>query len=118
MKSVIVPGTGGLRIEAAALIGAVGGDAGAGLNVLHGVTEAHRAETAALLESGACSVGLAGVGGAAARTSVRRGRAHRAEVEIRSHTNIVGRLLDGEELAVEAAQGESSSPPVGRTTNV
>ena len=34
VKSVIVPGTGGLRgIEAAALIGAVGGDAGAGLNV-------------------------------------------------------------------------------------
>ena len=97
VKSVIVPGTGGLRgIEAAALIGAVGGDAGAGLNVLHGVTEAHRAETAALLESGACSVGLLESEEPLHIRLSAEGGAHRAEVEIRgSHTNIVCRRLDG-----------------------
>ena len=97
VKSVIVPGTGGLRgIEAAALIGAVGGDAGAGLNVLHGVTDAHRAETAALLDSGACSVGLLESEEPLHIRLSAKGGAHRAKVEIRgSHTNIVGRRLDG-----------------------
>lgn len=110
VKSVIVPGTGGLRgIEAAALIGAVGGDAGAGLNVLHGVTDAHRAETAALLESGACSVGLLESEEPLHIRLSAEGGAHRAEVEIRgSHTNIVGRRLDGEELAAGGA-GEQQS---------
>ena len=110
VKSVIVPGTGGLRgIEAAALIGAVGGDAGAGLNVLHGVTDAHRAETAALLESGACSVGLLESEEPLHIRLSAEGGAQRAEVEIRgSHTNIVGRRLDGEELAAGGA-GEQQS---------
>lgn len=101
VKSVIVPGTGGLRgIEAAALIGAVGGDAGAGLNVLHGVTEAHRAEAAALLEAGVCEVGLLESEEPLHIRLSAEGGAHRAEVEIRgAHTNIVSIRLDGEELA-------------------
>ena len=110
VKSVIVPGTGGLRgIEAAALIGAVGGDAGAGLNVLHGVTDAHRAETAALLDSGACSVGLLESEEPLHIRLSAEGGAHRAEVEIRgAHTNIVSIRLDGEELASGGA-GEQQS---------
>ena len=59
VKSVAVPGTGGLRgIEAAAVIGAVGGDAAAGLNVLHGLEDTQLTRAKELLAAGICSVSL------------------------------------------------------------
>ena len=57
VKAVVVPQTGGLRgIEAAALAGGIGGDADAELEVLAGLTDAHRSEIRECLETGIVSV--------------------------------------------------------------
>lgn len=56
-KSVVVPATGGLKgIEAAAAIGIAGGDAGAGLEVLHQVNEFHRQQALSFLSKRMCRV--------------------------------------------------------------
>lgn len=57
VKSVIVPNTGGLKgIEAGALAGIVGGDAGLGMEVLSRLEKRHAQEVSALLEKGVCRV--------------------------------------------------------------
>ena len=57
VKGVVVPATGGLRgIEAAVLIGTVGGDPEKELEVLSGVTEEDRQEVRRLLEENICQV--------------------------------------------------------------
>ena len=113
VKSVIVPGTGGLRgIEAAAIIGNVGGDAESGLNVLGWVTEEHRAITKQLLAEGICEVGLL-----ESRESLHiiveaEGGGHTASVEIRGlHTNVVSRKLDGVELAARGQAASAAAEP-------
>lgn len=59
VKGVVVPSTDGMRgIEAAALIGAVGGDPESGLEVLHAVTDEDRKTTRELLEKGCCHTAL------------------------------------------------------------
>lgn len=61
VKGVVVPATGGLRgIEAAALIGAVGGDPNGKLEVLKAVTDEHRARVRELLRQKICSVRISG----------------------------------------------------------
>ncbi|MEA4912893.1 MAG: L-serine ammonia-lyase, iron-sulfur-dependent, subunit alpha [Oscillospiraceae bacterium] len=58
-KSVVVPGSGGMKgIEAAALLGAVCGDASKDLEVLTGAKEADIRQTRALLQKNICSVKL------------------------------------------------------------
>lgn len=113
VKSVIVPGTGGLRgIEAAAVIGAVGSDPGVGLNVLHRVTDADRAEAARLLELGVCEVGLLDSDEPLHILLEAEGAAHSAKVEIKgSHTNIISRCFDGAELL--SGRGEDEIPDAG-----
>lgn len=60
VKSVTVPNSGGQRgIEAAALLGAVGGNAEVALEVLESLTDEDRARAAALERAGACAVELA-----------------------------------------------------------
>lgn len=60
VKSVTVPQSGGMKgIEAAAVLGAVGGDASERLNVLLGVSEAQRDRAAQLLKENICEVALA-----------------------------------------------------------
>lgn len=117
VKSVIVPGTGGLRgIEAAAVIGAVGGDPGVGLNVLHRVTAEDRAEAAELLEQRVCEVGLLDSDEPLHILLEAEAAGHSAKVEIKgSHTNIVSRCLDGAELASGGPVGEQagSGPDYG-----
>ncbi|WP_412728524.1 serine dehydratase subunit alpha family protein [Diplocloster agilis] len=59
VKGVVVPATGGLKgIEAAAIIGAVGGDSSLELEVLSKVTEEHRRRTKELMEEGICTAAL------------------------------------------------------------
>ena len=59
VKGVVVPATGGLRgIEAATLIGAVGGDPARELEVLTSVTDEDRAKVRELLEKKICHVKL------------------------------------------------------------
>ena len=60
VKSVTVPNSGDQRgIEAAATLGAVGGDATRALEVLEGVGEKDRQRTRELVSAGFCSVSLA-----------------------------------------------------------
>jgi L-cysteine desulfidase len=59
VKGVVVPNTGGLKgIDAAAVAGIVGGDAGAGMQVLENVTEDQHAEIRRLLAEGFCRTRL------------------------------------------------------------
>lgn len=56
-KSVIVPNTGGLRgIEASAVAGITGGNAGRGMEVLSALEKRHAAQISELLEQGFCRV--------------------------------------------------------------
>lgn len=113
VKSVIVPGTGGLRgIEAAAIIGNVGGDAESGLNVLGWVTEEHRALTKQLLAEGMCEVALLDSRESLHIIVEAECGGHRASVEIRgTHTNVVSRKLDGVELAPQGQAAGASAEP-------
>lgn len=59
VKGVTVPNSGGMKgIEAAAILGAIGGDSRRKLEVLYTITEEHRDETRRLMGSGFCSVSL------------------------------------------------------------
>ena len=109
VKSVTVPNSGGMHgIEAAALLGAVGGDASSALEVLESVGERDLARTHELLAADACEVSLAeGVPNRYIRVVATAG-GHAAEVVIADHhTNVVLRALDGvaQEGSVAAAQG-------------
>lgn len=59
VKGVTVPNSGGMKgIEAAAVLGAVGGDSRRKLEVLYTITEKNREETRALIGTGFCEVEL------------------------------------------------------------
>ncbi len=98
VKSVTVPNSGGLRgVEAAAVLGVVGGDASAALEVLEGVADAHRARAGELLgDEGYCEVTL--IEGVPNLYIEVRAEAlgHVAEVAISEHhTNVVRCMRDG-----------------------
>ncbi len=98
VKSVTVPNSGGMRgVEAAAVLGAVGGDASAALETLEGVTDEHIARTRELLErEGYVEVSLI-EGGPNLYIEVRaEALGHVAEVAISEHhTNVVRCTRDG-----------------------
>ena len=112
VKSVTVPNSEGMRgIEAAATLGAVGGDAASALEVLESVTPAHIARTRELLsrEGGFyCEVSLTeGVPNLYIRVTAHAA-GHVAEVVISEHhTNVAYRALDGTVLegSAKAATG-------------
>lgn len=59
VKGVTVPNSGGMKgIEAASILGAIGGDSRRRLEVLYTITEEHRERTRELLGTGFCSVSL------------------------------------------------------------
>ena len=98
VKSVTVPNSGGMRgVEAAAVLGAVGGNAAAALETLEGVTEADIARTRELIgREGYVSVSL--VEGVPNLYIEVRAEAlgHVAEVAISEHhTNVVRCTRDG-----------------------
>lgn len=98
VKSVTVPNSGGMRgVEAAAVLGAVGGDATAALETLEGVTEADLARTHELLgRDGYIDVSL--IEGVPNLYIEVRAEAlgHVAEVAISEHhTNVVRCTRDG-----------------------
>lgn len=108
VKGVVVPATGGLRgIEAATLIGAVGGDPARELEVLTSVTDEDRAKVRELLEQKICHVKL----------SENKAKLHiivemtagtdSALVEImHTHTNIIRIEKNGQVLMQEKAGDE------------
>ena len=111
VKSVTVPNSGGMHgIEAAAALGAVGGDPADALEVLEGVGDADRARAGELLaRPGFCDVRLAeGVPNLYIKVSARAA-AHVAQVEIREHhTNVTLRTLDGAPVCGRA-EGDCAS---------
>ncbi len=109
VKSVTVPNSGGQRgIEAAALLGMVGGDATSALEVLQSVTDKDRELAAQLVAADACSVELAeDVPNLYVRV-VASGAGHTSAAAVAErHTNVIELTRDGE--PVEAA-GVSARP--------
>lgn len=101
VKSVTVPNSGGMHgIEAAATLGAVGGNADSALEVLESVTEADIARARELLgQRGFCTVELVEDVPNLYIKVAARAVGHTSEVVIAEHhTNVVHRALDGETL--------------------
>lgn len=98
VKSVSVPNSGGMRgVEAAAILGAVGGQADLELEVLSKVTDADRIAARALLQKGICSTCLAsGVDKLYIRVYITGESGSSAAVTIEGHhTNITRIEKDG-----------------------
>lgn len=103
--AVIIPGTGGLSgLDLAAALGAVGGDATRGLEVLEPLQEYHVPEAREVVRSGRVQVHLLqDQRGLFIRAVVSDGQ-HTAEAVIRDlHDNIVSLTLDGAEQAGASA---------------
>lgn len=100
VKGVVVPATGGLRgIEAAVLIGAVGGDPSKELEVLSSVTDADRAAVRVLLENDICEVKVSDNNAKLHIIIEMWAGENSALVEIiHSHTEIVRMLKNGKVL--------------------
>ena len=114
VKGVVVPATGGLRgIEAATLIGAVGGDPERKLEVLTGVTDEDRARVRKLLEENLCTVKLSDSSAKLHIIVEMAAGDDTALVEIlHSHTNIVRIEKNGQILFRQS--GEEGSAVGGR----
>lgn len=111
VKSVTVPNSGGMRgIEAAALLGLVGGDASRKLEVLEGITEEQREETRRLLEKKFCTCYLQeGVANLYIRAELTL-EGHSACVTIEDkHTNIIKIEKDGVVLFEKACKAEADA---------
>ena len=97
VKGVTVPNSAGMKgIDAAAILGLVGGDPARKLEVLSTVTPDHIARTHQLLAEGFCTCHLVeGVSNLYILIKLF-GEGHSAEVEISDkHTNITKKVLDG-----------------------
>lgn len=117
VKSVIVPNSDGMRgIEAAALLGALGGDPEKRLEVLETVTAAHIAKARALLDAGICTVSLAkGRVGLYIRLTLT-GSEHTVTVTLSgSHTNITELVIDGETRYEAGCTGTEETDRSGLT---
>lgn len=112
VKSVTVPNSGGMRgIEAAALLGALGGDENRALEVLQSVTKAHCEAARCLLEKDVCTIELAeGVPNLYIRvTATANGHSAVAQLEQR-HTNVTELTLDGTPVSVAGISAAAADP--------
>lgn len=111
VKSVVVPATGGLRgIPVAAIVGAVGGDEAARLNVLHAVNETQLAKVRMLLACNICSVELLDTSEKLLIQIVMQGGGHTAFAEIKgAHTHVTALQKDGVPQPLPCAD-EKSGP--------
>ena len=119
VKSVTVPNSGGMRgIEAAALLGALGGDETRALEVLEAVGDANRAEAARLVTTDTCSVELAeDVPNLYVRIVATAGD-HTATAQLEErHTNVTELTLDGvptnvgDIVVASATEGDAAPDP-------
>ncbi len=111
VKGVTVPNSGGLKgIEAAAVLGAIGGSAEAGLEVLQSVTDEHRRQVRNLLQQDICAVRLLSTPEKLHIVVKVAGDGHEALVEIKSeHTHVTRIERDGQVLF--AARGAVAGEP-------
>lgn len=100
VKSVVVPNSGGKKgMEAAAILGAVGGNPDKGLAVLEGIKKEHIASMEQMLEQGICQCKLKEQVPNLYIMARVMSEEHTAEVEIRDkHTNVTMVKKDGEIL--------------------
>ncbi len=100
VKGVVVPATGGLKgIQAAALVGAVGGDASRELEVLCTVTDEDRKKVKELLDQGICQVKLSDSKAKLHIIVEMEAQEDSSLVElIHSHTEIVRMMRNGQAL--------------------
>ncbi len=106
VKSVTVPNSGGMRgIEAAALLGALGGDETRALEALESVDDADREQAARLVAERVCTVELAEcVPNLFVRvTAVASGHTAITQLEER-HTNVTELTLDGAPVTVAGVE--------------
>ncbi len=110
VKSVTVPNSGGMRgIEAAAILGALGGDETRALEVLEALTDEHRGAAPELVRQGLCTVELAeDVPNLYVRV-VARAQGHVAVARLEErHTNVTELTLDGEPVTVGGVRAAAS----------
>lgn len=115
VKSVTVPNSGGMTgIEIAAILGIVGGDADAQLEVLSGVTDAHRQQARDLLKQGFCTCKLQeGVDNLYVDVYVQNAE-HSAQVTVMNRHTLITRIIrDGEllykqDIVDQAKSGDNS----------
>ncbi len=108
VRCVTIPNSGGLTgIEAACILGALAGDAAAGMEVLERTGDQERARAGELLKKGCCRVEFLDSEIPLHFMIVLHASGHTVEVEVRhTHTNIVSITRDGQtvyELTGEAA---------------
>lgn len=111
VKSVIVPNSSGMRgIEAAALLGAVGGDPSRKLEVLETIRPEHIEQVKALLDAGICQVNLLeGRVGLYLHLTLTTDD-HTVEVTVCDHhTNIIKLVKDGASLYKADYSGQESA---------
>lgn len=114
VKGVTVPNSDGMKgIEAAAVLGAVGGDGTKALEVLSTVTADDIQRTRRLVEEGICTVALAeGVAGLYIKVMAEDGRGKSAEAVIRDCHNEISELrVDGRPLPCIISSTLTSSSP-------
>ena len=120
VKSVTVPNSGGLRgIEAAAILGAIGGNAEKKLEVLETVTEEHRQKTRELIKTDFCDCHLQeGVANLYIRVEMK-GKTHSSQTVINDkHTNIVFLKKDNQILLEKGMEMLQTGPDRRELLNV
>lgn len=118
VKGVTVPNSGGMKgIEAAAILGAVGGNADMALEVLENITPEHIQLTKDLFSKHICSCSLAeGVANLYIAAKVKKD-SHYAEVTIiNQHTNITKIIKDGEVLLEKPEKEEEQDAGIDKST--
>jgi len=120
VKSVTVPNSGGMRgIEAAAILGAVGGDAGRALEVLEAVEPADIDRTRELLAAGICDVELVEDAPNLYVRVVARADGHEAVAAIADrHTNVRELSLDGADVEVAGVRQNAGCDVEGTPSEV
>lgn len=110
VRCVAIPNSGGMTgIEAAAVLGALGGDASRVMEVLEGVTGEHIAKAKEFLDHEKCAVEFLDSEIPLHFIIEEEAGEDRAEIEIRySHTNIVSASRNGVEVPVKAAGMEAA----------
>lgn len=117
VKGVTVPNSGGMKgIDAAAILGAVGGDSERELEVLEGITPEHIERAKELAARKICTCNLVdGVENLYITARVIRGE-HFAEVTIVSHhTNVIKIVKDGEILLDRPVEAESEEAGIDKS---
>ena len=111
VKSVTVPNSEGMRgIEAAAILGVLGGDESRALEVLEAIDDEHRAVTPGLVSQGYCSVELAeGVSNLYVRVVATRDEHVAVACIAERHTNVVELTLDGADVSVGEVRASTTT---------